>query len=73
MKSNKKWFKKVRGSYLPNSWQGAVYYLPYLAYLLFVYYYAMTNIGYNWTSILIIIPNWVAAAAVMTWAASKRS
>lgn len=72
-KSSKKWFKKVRGSYIPVAWQGWLCYLPYIAYLLLSYLYIMYNFGYTVMSLLIIIPNWVAAAAVMTWVASKKS
>jgi len=44
-----------------------------LAYLIFVYAYVMYAFGYTLISIFIIIPNWVAAFAVMTWLASKKS
>jgi len=72
-KSSQKWFKKVRGSYVPNSWQGWVAYLPYISYLLVSYLYIMYNFGYSIMSLLIIIPNWVAAAVVMTWVAKSKS
>jgi hypothetical protein len=72
-KTNKKWFKKVRGSYIPNTWQGLLSYFPYVLYLVLAYYYSMVYYGYSLTSLFIIVPNWVAAVAVMTWIASKRS
>lgn len=73
MSSNKKWFIKTRGSYLPKTWQGALTYIPYLTYLIgvstYVYY---ANLGF-WTSILIAIPNWVTAGAIMSWVAARKS
>lgn len=72
-KKNNKWFKKVRGSYIPINWQGALTYIPYILYLLTSYLYAMTYYGYSATSFFIIVPNWVAAIAVMTWVASRKS
>ena len=32
-KNNMLWFRKVRGSYLPVSWQGALLYIPYIFYI----------------------------------------
>lgn len=72
-KNNQKWFKKVRSSYVPQSWQGWLSYLPYLLYLIFVYAYVMYSFGYTFFSILLIVPNWLAAFGVMTWLASKKS
>lgn len=72
-KNSKKWFKKVRGSYIPLSWQGWLCYIPYVAYLIFVYIYAMYTSGYTAISVLVIIPNWVAAVAIVSWFASKKS
>ena len=73
VKKNTKWFKKVRGSYIPNSWEGALTYIPYVAYLLASYLYAMLYFGYSATSLFIIVPNWVAAVAIMNYIASKKS
>ena len=72
-KSSKKWFKKVRSSYIPLSWQGWLSYIPYVGYLILSYMYVMYYFGYSLISLLIIIPNWVAAAVAMSWLASKKS
>lgn len=72
-KNSKKWFKKVRGSYIPLSLPGWLSYIPYVAYLVLSYLYVMNYFGYSLMSLLIIIPNWVAAAVVMSWLASKKS
>ena len=69
----KTWFIKVRGSYLPNSWQGWLLYLPYLAYLLSVLTWVMVNNYGLWQAILTLVPNWVASLAVMTWIAKAKS
>ena len=70
---SKKWFIKVRGSYLPNSWQGWLTYIPYSIYMLGVIAYVY-NSNYNvWLSAFIVLPNWVVAVIVMTWLADKKS
>lgn len=68
-----KWFISVRGSYLPNSWQGWLTYIPFTAFLV-----AVALIGWHYSenhsvAVLYIIPNWVAAAVVMTWIAKRTS
>lgn len=72
-KNRQKWFKKVRSSFIPISWQGWLCYVPYVAFLILSYLYVMYSFGYSLISLFIIIPNWVAAAVVMSWVASKRS
>lgn len=70
---SQKWFKRVRGSYLPNSWQGWLLYVPYAAYVMGVVIYAYVS-GWNLgTSLFVIVPNWVAALAAMTWIAERTS
>jgi hypothetical protein len=67
------WFVPVRGSYLPVSLQGWFTYLPFLAYLGYSWYVAFAYTGNNLKAVLWIFPNWVAAAAVMTWLAKAKS
>jgi hypothetical protein len=67
------WFVSVRGSYLPISWQGWLTYLPFLAYLGFSVVAAVDYTGNDVKAILWIVPNWVAAAVVMTWIAKVTS
>jgi hypothetical protein len=73
VKKKDKWFIKIRGSYLPNSWQGRLLYVPFLAYLLVVLRYAVQNSETILDGFYIIFPQFVAAAVVMTWIASKKS
>ena len=68
-----KWFVAVRGSYLPNSWQGWLTYIPFTAYLVFVLVYGWKFTDSTAKAILFIVPNWVAAAVVMTWLAKRTS
>ena len=67
------WFKEVRGSYLPVSKAGWLTYIPFLAYLLFS---AITGVKYTNSiamAILFIVPNWVAATAIITYVAARKS
>lgn len=72
-RSNRAWFIRVRGSYLPNSRQGWLTYIPFVAYLIAV----MVIIGNETTSwlmkFLMITVQFIAAAVVMTWVAATHS
>jgi hypothetical protein len=68
-----KWFIPVRGSYLPNNWLGWLTYIPFTAYLLFTLYFGWQDTSTRTEAILFIVPNWIAAAAVMTWVAKRTS
>jgi hypothetical protein len=67
------WFIAVRGSYLPNSWQGWLTYIPFATYLVWALSYAWQHTGTLSRALLLIVPNWVAAAVVMTWLAKYTS
>ncbi len=67
------WFTAVRGSYLPISWQGWFLYLPFTAYLIFAVVMGWQSADTLSKAILFIVPNWVAATAVMTWIAKRMS
>lgn len=73
MSKTKPWFIKVRGSYLPYSFAGKLTYIPYLAYTIGVLVYVFEHDFTFWTSFFIVIPNLVAAAAVMNWIAARKS
>lgn len=68
-----KWFVAVRGSYLPNNWLGWLTYLPFTAYLIFAVVFGLRDTDTNQQAVLFILPNWVAAAAVLTWIAKRTS
>lgn len=70
---NKAWFISVRGSYLPNSTAGWLTYIPYIAYILAVFYIAINETDSYGLAVLYIVPNLIAAIIVMTYIAAKRS
>lgn len=67
------WFVKVRGSYLPVSWQGWLTYVPFVIFLLTVLQASLKNEHSASDAFYIIFPQWVAAAVVMTWLAKQNS
>lgn len=73
MAKSDKWFKKVRGSYLPNSWQGWLTYVPFI-YFLIITFMAVDRSSHSVSDTVInLFPYWVSGAVVMTWIASKKS
>lgn len=72
-KSRGKWFVKRRGSYYPCSWQGWASYVPFVIYLVTVFI-AVDRHAHSVSDTLFgLFPQWVAAAVVMTWVASRKS
>lgn len=72
-RSSDKWFIAVRGSYLPNSWQAWLLYVPYTAYVLGVLLYVLRQDFGIGAALFTLVPNWITALAVMTWIAEHRS
>jgi len=68
-----KWFIPVRGSYLPNNWLGWLTYIPFTAYLIAAMILGWRGADTKAQAVLFIVPNWVAAAAVMTRIAKRTS
>jgi hypothetical protein len=68
-----RWFIPVRGSYLPSNWKGWLTYLPFTAYLVFTMIYGWRTAGTAAEAVLFIVPNWIAAAVMMTWLARRTS
>lgn len=67
------WFYKIRGSYLPATWQGWMTYIPFVGFLLWSWTIAMETQETLAEVALVVFPAWIAAAVVMTWLASKKS
>lgn len=67
------WFVQLRGSYIPVSGKGWLTYIPYLAYLVYTVIVALNYTGNNFKAVLWIVPNFVAAAVIMTWFAKRTS
>ena len=67
------WFAKVRGSYLPVSWQGWLTYIPFIAYIIWP---AMWVEGRSYPfslAVFLVVPQWIVAGVVMTWVAARKS
>ncbi len=69
------WFVRVRGSYLPKTWQGWVTYIPYICYLVFAMFVLARTFGpEEWLlAIVLYVPVAVGAAVVMHWVARNKS
>jgi len=72
-KKNKPWFRQVRWSYIFNSWQGAVCYLPYIAVLVVTFNYSINSSNTLGDALFKIFPAWVCATVVMQWFASNKA
>jgi hypothetical protein len=71
--ADKKWFRRVRGSFLPSSWQGWLTYVPFILFLLTVLQAAIRHSHSVSDAFYVIFPQWVAAAVVMHWLAGQKS
>ena len=72
-KKSKKWFIKVRGSYLPNAWQGWLTYIPFVGYLVAGFAYAAHHHSDLAGAAFFLFTQWIVAAIVMTWVAQRTS
>jgi len=69
----KAWFNRVRGSYLPCSWQGWLLYVPFVAFLVSVILAAFRNEGSVSDFLYVIFPYFVCSGVVMHWVAGRFS
>ncbi|MEI7522467.1 MAG: hypothetical protein WCJ86_03290 [Candidatus Saccharibacteria bacterium] len=67
------WFVKIRGSYIPVSWQGWLTYVPFIGFLVSVLSVAFRTQNSASDIFYMVFPQWVASAVVMTWIASRHS
>jgi hypothetical protein len=70
---HKPWFRQVRGSYIGNSWQGALCYIPYLVVLVSSFSYGVNSSSSIAEALFKIFPVWVSATVVMQWFASNNT
>ena len=73
MNNQHKWFKPVRGSYIPISTFGWLTYVPFVGYLVFVAKITVDqthNVSYR---LITIFGQWVIASLVMTVVAKRFS
>lgn len=67
------WFLKVRGSYLPYSWQAWVSYLPFIGLLVWAQLaLEMSSLDMS-VAVLIYFSVLVSCGVVMTWIAAHKS
>ncbi len=72
-RKNKAWFKPVRRSYLPASWQGLVIYLIYVAYIVTVPIVWYQKGHYLWSLLFEVIPLVIAGELLTQFIASNNS
>ncbi len=71
MAGSKAWFKPLRSSYIASNYKGALSYIPFVAYLVLSAVLPFDYLKPRSIAIFIVIPNWVAAALVMTMFAKR--
>ena len=67
------WFVPLRGSYLPVAWQGWIFYVPYLSYVVISLIYVVHRAGSALEIVVNIVPYWLSALVAMTWIAKRKS
>jgi len=70
-KTKKAWFISKRGSYLPNSWQGLMIYLLYIAYIIWVPIAWYREGHSTWRLLSEVFPLVIGAALLAQYVASK--
>lgn len=68
-----RWFKKTRGSYLANSWEGIFLYAVYLLFLVGSLVYNVRQTSDLAVIFLATAVEWLLAAIVITWVAQQKS
>jgi len=72
-KRQKPWFRKVRWSYIGNTWQGFLCYIPYIFVLITSLVYSISSSKTFPEAIFKLFPIWITATIVMQWFASNES
>ena len=72
-KQQKPWFVRVRGSYLPISWQGWLTYIPFVTFLAWGLEVLYRRFGRIDVVVILYVPVAVSAVVVMTWIAKQES
>ena len=72
-RTNKPWFKQIRGSFIPVSWQGALTYIPMIAFLVAVMVYSLQSAKSVFYGLFVMFPYFVCTAVVMHWLAKLKS
>ena len=69
----RKWFKPLRGSYIPVNSKGALTYIPFVSYLVATALVAFWYIDSKAIATLVVIVGWVIGSYVMTVFARSKS
>jgi hypothetical protein len=72
-KSKNKWFKSIRGSYLPISSKGWLTYLPFIAYLIVSFYLTWKLNAAVFARVYLVAVQWLLAGILMTLIAKQKS
>lgn len=72
-KKNNAWFRKVRGSYLPNNLYGALTYIPFIGLSIYVIYFVVHTKPSIAQGFIDLFCFFIAEAVFMTWFASNHS
>jgi uncharacterized membrane protein (GlpM family) len=72
-KSKNKWFKKVRGSYLPVNAQGWLTYLPFVGYLVATFFFTHRLTISGTIKVYLVVIQWLFATLLMTLIAQQKS
>ena len=72
-KSKNKWFKPVRGSYLPANSSGWLTYLPFIAFMLVTFFLTRKLNVSESAKVYLIAVQWAFVGFVMTWVAKQKS
>jgi hypothetical protein len=67
------WFVKIRGSYIPCSWQGWLLYVPFIAFLVTVMQATIRDAHSMSDALYQLFVYFVCAGVVMHWIASAKS
>jgi hypothetical protein len=67
------WFIKVRGSYLPRTWQAWVSYIPFVGFLAWAQWVLMDAALEPAVAVLIYFACLVCSGGIMTWIAVQKS
>lgn len=67
------WFYKIRGSYLPCSWQGLTIYFIYLVYVVALPIAWLWKGHDFWNLLVAVVPLWIGAALIAQYVASKHA
>ncbi len=67
------WFTEVRGSYLPESAEGWLTYIPFIGYCIAIAIVVFQQSNALWYQLFITASQWLLATIILTLVASQHS